>query len=267
LVPFRFQPDKDSAWQQWYYHRPTKTALPGADVIHLQQLGHDGMAAMDPVALHEGTFQRAATLEKYQVEYLRKGTVIRGAVEVPGHLEPEQLAEFRAVLRAFRGPDGEDDVLILTDAAKLNNATTDNQKSQLMEQVAGTTKQIAQITGVPPEMLYELTEAKYNASIEQQGSFVVRYTFRPWITQIEGELTLKLLTDSEQEDGFTVHLNPDALLRGSSKEQMDVVAQGVNAGIYTPNEGRDYVGQPRLADPEANKVKRLGDTSPAAASQ
>jgi HK97 family phage portal protein len=174
----------------------------------------------------------------------------------------EQMAQMRAVLRSFRASDGEDDVLILTAGAELNNSTLTPRQTQLVEQTAASTKAIAQITGVPPEMLYELTEAKYNASIEQQGSFVVRFTFRPWITLAESELTLKLLTDAEQDAGYTIALNPDALLRGSTKEQMDVVATGRKAGIYTGNESREYLGLAKSDDPDADKLKTSGDTVP-----
>src|SRR5690606_33893279 len=108
--------------QQWYWHRATKSIHTAADIIHLPGLSHDGMTGMDPVSLHAGTFQRASTLEKYQVQYLSRGTLMRGSVEIQGALTDEQMAQFRSVLRRFKGPDGEDDILILTEGAKLNNS-------------------------------------------------------------------------------------------------------------------------------------------------
>lgn len=268
--PFRYLPDPSDdhpipAPIQFYAHLPTKTVLAGPDVLHLQSLGHDGQAAMDPVDLHEGALQRAATLERYQTQYLSKGTLLKGAIEIPADMTEDQMAQMRAVLRRFRGADGEDDMLILTNGGKLNNSTTSAQDAQLVQQAAHSTKQIAQMTGVPPSFLYELSEEKYRNTVEQDGQNVVRYTFRPWIEMAEDELTLKLLTDAEQEQGLTIHINPDALLRGDTKTQVDTVTATVNAGLASKNEGRENLGLPRDPDPESDKLKTLGDTAPAAA--
>jgi len=262
VIPFRYDPGDGSGMAQYYFHTLDKTAYPAADVIHLQQLGYDGMSGFDPVTLHERTLQRAATLEKYQVQYLRRGTVIRGSVEIPNSLTPEQFEQVRAELRKYSGADVDQDVLILSDGAKFNNSTTSPQQSQLVEQSAATTKQIAQITGVPPEFLFELSEAKYNTSVEQAGQNIVRYCFRPWIEMAEAELTFKLLTEAEQDQGLTIHINPDALLRGDTQTQVNTVVATTNAGLTTRNEGRDRLGLPPDPDPESNKLKTLGDSTP-----
>lgn len=265
LRPFRLDRGDGRGLTQWYAFLPDKTAIPGADVIHLQGMTHDGMSGIDPIALHEATLQGGATLHRYTVQFLRKGTVIRGAVEVPGAMTPERTADLRGVLRQYQGGEGDEDVLILSDNANLNNQTLSPQESRLVEQTAASTKAIAQITGVPPSFLFELSEEKYRSTVEQDGQNVVRYCLRPWLQLVEAELTLKLLTDAEQDDGFTVHLNPDALLRGDTKGQMETVTMGVNAGVYTKNGGRGYLGLPPSDDPSADKLKPAGDTSPAPA--
>lgn len=265
ICPVRWEPGDGSPTLQLYYHKPTRTPLLGVDVLHLQGLGHDGMAAMDPVALHESTLQRAATIERFQTQFLRNGTIIRGSLEIPGSITKEQREQIKAVLRTFRAGTGNedgDDILILTDGGKLNNATTSPQQAQLVEQGAASTKSIAQITGVPPEFLFELTEAKYNQSVEQAGQNVVRYTFRPWIEMAEDELTLKLLSEAEQDAGFTIRINPDALLRGDTKTQADTITAKVNAGLMTRNEGRALLELPPDPDPDSDKLKTLGDTAP-----
>lgn len=260
VLPFRY--DEGNGPEQFYFHRPSKTVIAGDDVLHIHAgLSYDGMAGMDPVSLHEQTFQRATTLERFQVQFLRKGTIIRGAVEIPGGMTPEQRAEIKAVLRTYRGAEADDDVLVLSDGAKLTNATTSPEQSQLVQQGAAVTKQIAQLTGVPPEFLFELSEAKYNASVEQQGQNVVRYTFRPWIVLVEAEMTAKLLSEAEQDSGFTIGINPDALLRGDTKTQVDSVLATVKGGIRTRNEGRALLDLPPDADPDSNKLHALGETN------
>jgi HK97 family phage portal protein len=263
IIPFRYTPEGGET-QQWYFHKPTKTAIPGADMVHfIGPLSHDGMTGTDPVELFERTFQRAATLERYSTAYLQRGTVIRGAVEIPEVVSPEVIAQIKAELAKFRGDSQDDDILVLSAGAKMNNETVSPQDSQLIEMGTATTKQIAQITDVPPEMLFEQSEAKYNNSVEQNGTNLVRYTFRPWIQMAQEELTVKLLTEQEQEDGYSIRLNPDALQRGDTGAQVDSVTKTVDSGLRTRNEARALLEMPPSTDPEADKLKIKGDTSPA----
>lgn len=262
VVPVRIDRGDGRGMQQWYGHMPTKTVLPAVDVIHFQMLSHDGMSAMDPIALHAATLQGAATIHRYTLQFLIKGTFIRGAAEVPGDLSDEQMANFRAILRSFRGPDGEDDVLILTNGGKLSNVTLSPKDTELLGQTSAMTKQIAQITGVPPSFLFELSEEKYRATVEQDGTNVVRFTFVPWITMAEAELSLKLLTDAEQDQGLTVHINPEEMQRGDTATLNASATSTVAGGIRTPNEGRDLLGLPKNDDPDSDKLKRSGDTTP-----
>ncbi len=262
--PFRYDHADGAGPMQYYYHRLTKTILPGNDVIHLQALSYDGQMGHDPVWLHRESLQRGLTLDRFMTRFLQKGTVMRGAIEIPTSATPDQVEALVTLLRTqFRGAEAERDVMVLTDGAKLNNSTLTPQESELIAQGAYTTKQIAQITGVPPQFLYELGEQKYTpGAIEQVGQDVVRYTFRPWIEQTEDELTLKLLNDTEQDAGFEVKLDPTALLRGDATTMTTTTTARVNAGIETRNEARRELGLPQSDDPEADKLKTLGDTTP-----
>jgi HK97 family phage portal protein len=263
--PFRYDREDGNGPMQFYYHVPTKKVYPGADILHLAGLSWDGMAGLDPVELHARTIERAATLDKYLTRFLRKGSVVKGAIEIPGHMSDEQLAQAKKVWReTFSGPDGQDDVAFITDGGKLNNATLNAHDSQLVQQAAYGTKQIAQATGVPPEVLFELAEAKYNASVEQAGQNVVRYCFRPIIEQAEAELSLKLLSEADQEAGHAVKINADALLRGDTKAVSDEAEKTVKSGLRTRNEGRALLSLPPDSDPESDKLKAIGDSTPAA---
>lgn len=250
VTPFRYE------GRQWYYHAPRKEVVSSADVLHVYGLGYDGMVGYSPVALMAETFQRAKTLDAFAVKYLQRGTVIRGSIEISAGASEERQQQIVDTLRTyFRGPESDRDVIVLSDGAKLNNATLSPQEGQLTAQVRDVTRAIAQLTGVPPQFLYDFGESKYNNSIEQMGLDVVRFTFRPWIELIEDELTGKLLTDEEQDAGHSIKLNPDALLRGDTKTQSANVIAEVNGGLRTPNEGRDLLGLPRDENPDSDKLR------------
>lgn len=262
VAPFRYDDGKGIG--QYYYHAPTRRILPSADVIHLSgSTSYDGMAGLDPTRVHAETFQRAKTLDRHLTRYLSKGTVLRGAIEIPGEVSPEKLEQIGAKLATyFRGSEADRDVIVLSNGAKLNNATLSPQESQIIEQGAHITKAFAQITGVAPVHLFEFSEQKYRGNPEQDGQDVVRFTFRPWVEQTEDEFSAKLLTEAQREQGYTVHLDPDALARGDTAAQTAAAVALSTAGIITKNEARNELGRPPSSDPDADKLKTLGDSTP-----
>jgi HK97 family phage portal protein len=253
----------DTSVEQFYVHTPTKQVLPGSDVIHLRfGVSHDGMIAMDPIALHERTMQRAATIEQFQTMYLARGTNIRGVISFPQSVTAEQVAEIQNTLKVyFNGADAQQDVLTLSDGAKFDNVTLSPKDSELSLQESNVTKQIAQILGLHPYFLFDDPNGKYNGSVESAGEDVVRFTFRVLIEQIESELTMKLLSETEQDLGYEIKLDPEELLRGDFKTLNDIAVTTTAAGLRSRNDGRAMIGLPPDKDPESDKLKTAGDTS------
>lgn len=264
-LPVRYTPE-GGIMEQFYLVKSARLALHGSDVLHVSGLGWDGMAGTDPVSLHDSTFQRASTIDRYTTKFLQKGTIVRGSIEVPGHLDDTQLASMKGYIRQhFHGPDADEDVLVIPDGGKLNNTTLSPEQSKLIEQGKHSTRQISQITGVPPEFLFEFSDSKYVNNVEAAGQNAVRYCFGPLIEQAEAEFSMKLLTESEQDAGLKIRMNPDALLRGDTAAQVNTIATSVKSGLRTRNEGRALLDLPADADPKSNTLSISGDTTPQAA--
>lgn len=260
VLPFRYDREDGRGLLQYYLIDRSRVLL-SADVIHIARFSHDGMAGMDPIQLHEGTLRRGGLLDAYVTRYLERGSVIRGSIEIPVDADDDKVdAIVDRIRRYFRGVDAENDVIVLTDGTKLNNAGLSPEEGQLVQQYALTTKQIAQITGVDPYFLMDRSETKY-ADVEQAGQDVIRFTFLPWLEVSEDELTLKLLTPSERLSGLRVVLDPERLLRGNAKAQADIGLAELKSGAITANEYRRRKGLPPSTDPEADKLKMAGDTS------
>lgn len=265
VTPFRY--DAGEGLRQWYVvgTGTSRRVVAGSDMIHLAGLSYDGMTGIDPTRLLAETFQRAKTVDRFVTRYLMKGTVMRGAVEIPTVATEEQVASIVNTIRNhFQGVEADRDVIVLSGGAHLNNATLSPEQGQIIQQASYSTKQIAQATGIHPWWLFDDKDGKYNATPEQADLDLIRHTFRPLVEQIEDELSAKLLTDAERDTGYAVRLDTDALLRGQTAAQVTAVVAKVTAGIETRNEGRAELGLPPSADPEADKLKTAGDTSPQA---
>jgi|SRR5665213_147738 len=266
VAPFRYLED-DGSITQWYYvqdHAPHFVA--SSDMMHLTGTSYDGMSGLNPNWTHGETFERARLLDRYITRFLVKGSIVRGSIELPAGLSQEQQDAVVSTIRRFKGADAEDDLLVLSDGTTLNNKTLSNDQSQLIELHQLSTKQIGQITDVNPYFLFDDPDGKYNGNPEQAGEDVVRYCFRLLIEQAEDEL-IKLLSEADADAGYTVHIDPAALIRGDVETEAAVVVQLKAAGIINGNEARQETGYPQSSDPEATKLKTSGDTTPAKATK
>ena len=261
VSPFRWI-DDDGTITQWY-HVASSTGnkvLPASDVIHLAQLSYDGLVGINHVWLQQEAFERARLVDRYITRYLVKGSVIRAAIEIDAAVSEDQVATIVSTMKKYRGADGEDDVPILTGGAKFANKSANNDQSQIIQLSQLSTKQIAQLTDVAPHWLFDSSEEKYNGNPVQAGEDAVRYLFRIEIEQAEDEM-IKLLSDPEQDAGYTIHIDPNALIRGDVLTESDVIVAQTNAGLLSKNEGRLELGYPPSDDPKADALVALGDTS------
>jgi HK97 family phage portal protein len=258
VTPFRFQ------GAQWFLVRggtsetakPTNMIIPGADVLHLAGLGFDGMTGYPVVWLMYEALELARNYQRFASKYLKRGTQIQGSVEIPGSATRDQIdAIMDRMRRSHNGIDSDSYTFtVLTQGAKLNNATIPPEQSQLLQSRQFAVIDMCRILRVPPHIVYDLTRATW-ANIETMSIEVVKYSLMPWIQKAEQEFSAKLLTTAEQNAGLYVRFSVDSLMRGDTKTQASNVLALVNGGIITANEGRAALEMAPLDDPAASKLR------------
>ena len=98
-------------------------------------------------------------------------------------------------------------------------------------------REIAGVFKVPPAMVGIDGDQKYN-NVRQQWAGFHRDTLQPLVTNIEEAITLKLLPKKDEYLFFDVA----ELLKGDVETTARIAQDNVQAGIWTPNEGRTYIG-------------------------
>lgn len=126
----------------------------------------------------------------------------------------------------------------------------DAQVAALKEQ---TMKRICGLFGVPPQMI-GVAEGKYNNSQTMMDEFY-KTTICPFLENIEQKLKSSLLNGYPN---LYIKFNTQNFLKGAPTDQMNYVVAGVNAGILTPNEARNYLGLAEVSEPEASKLNAGG---------
>lgn len=116
----------------------------------------------------------------------------------------------------------------------LNVKLADNQFIEVKQYTA---LQIASAFGIKPYQIGDYTKSSYASAEAQQLSFYID-TLLYIIKQYEEELTYKLLTTQEIEDGLHFKFNVDVILRADFASKITSLSTAVNSFLYTPNEAR-----------------------------
>ena len=109
-----------------------------------------------------------------------------------------------------------------------------NLKMQTMKRICG-------LYGVPPAMLH-IGDQKYNNTQTMLDEFY-KSTMYPIIVNIQQKLKASLF---QGYPNLCVEFDTQDFLKGAPLDQMNYVTAGVNAGIMTPNEAREYLGKANL---------------------
>ena len=123
----------------------------------------------------------------------------------------------------------------------LQDADARELKTQTMKRICG-------LFGVPPAMI-GIGEGKYNNTQTMLDEFY-KSTMFPMIVNIQQKLKTHLLAGYPN---LCVQFETEHFLKGAPLDQMNYAVAGVNAGIMTPNEAREYLGEQSL--PDADKLK------------
>lgn len=115
--------------------------------------------------------------------------------------------------------------------------------SQFLELRQYSALQIAAAFGVKPYQVGDYTKSSYASAEAQQLSFLVD-TLLYIVKQDEEELAYKLLTDTEEKDGYHVKANTGVMLRADQKTQIETLSAAVSNFLMTPNEARERLDLP-----------------------
>ncbi len=139
--------------------------------------------------------------------------------------------------------------------------SADPAKSQLLELRAFQVLEAARLWRVPPHKLGDYSKASY-ASVEQSNLAYMTETLRPICESIESVLDLRLLTDSEVDQGFRFEFDFSSYLRADTATRSAWLRNMSASGLIKIDEGRAIEGLPPLPDGEGDRLMVPLNTAP-----
>lgn len=120
------------------------------------------------------------------------------------------------------------------DMLTLQDAQTAELKTQTMKRICG-------LFGVPPAMI-GIADQKYNNTQTMLDEFY-KTTMYPMVINVEQKLNMSLL---KGYPNLCIRFDTKEFLKGAPLDQMNLVVAGLNAGIITPNEAREYLNMAKI---------------------
>jgi len=143
------------------------------------------------------------------------------------------------------------------DMLTLQDAQTSELKAQTMKRLCG-------LFGVPPTMI-GMADQKYNNTQTMLDEFY-KSTMSPMIKNITQKLKQHLF---KGYPSLHIQFDTTEFLEGSPLDQMNFAVAGVNAGVMTPNEAREFLGMAQvdganelLSKSQSNQQGAISGTSP-----
>lgn len=242
------------------YKRQGKEPYLARDVIDIPfMFKADGLGHYGPIGRGSGAISLAIAMADYCSGFFQGGGVPPLAVKGPMPAGQDAIKRAQKDIAASIQASRESGVPItnLPAGYELVPVGFDPEKGQMTEARRFQIEEVARLFQLPPVFLQDLTHGTFS-NTEQQDLHLVKHVIAQWAEAFEQELNLKLF--GQRNSSRYVKHNLDGLLRGDFATRMAGIAQGVQNGVLTPNEGRALDERPAL--PHGDDLMIQGATVP-----
>ncbi len=210
------------------------------EIIHVKAMTLDGIVGVSPLEYLKYLVESGASGTKHVREFFRQGLQARGLIQYTGDLNPEAEKRFRDRFEQMAsGLKNAHRVALMPLGYTFQPIELSMTDAQFLETAQLTARQIANAFGVKMHQLNDLSRATHT-NIEQQQKEFYADTLQAILTQYEQELSYKLFTPSEIEQGYYVKFNVDSIVRSDIKTRYESYRIGVQGGFLKPNEVRAW---------------------------
>lgn len=234
----------------YYQYNDPKTGeqylFKNSEVMHFKTWhSTDGFMGTPVRKILADTIGGALESQNFMNRLYEQGLTASMAMQYTGDLDEGRRAKLqKRFADALSGPKNAGKVIPVPIGLELKPLKMNLTDAQFFELKKYSALQIAGAFGIKPNQINNYEKSSYANSETQQLAFLID-TMAYRLKMYEEEINGKYLMPQQQEDGFSYKFNEKALLRTDSKTQMENLVKAVNNGLYSVNEGREYLDKPR----------------------
>lgn len=197
----------------------------------------DGLGVYSPLALLGDTTRLAINMRAYASGFFKGGGVPPLALVGPMPSGPEAVKRAQQqVTRSIKAAtERGESVFPIPVGHDLKAVGFDPAKGQMVDAQRFVIEEYARVLGLPPVFLQDLTHGTYS-NTDQQDLTLSKHVVAPWSKAFEDEINLKFF--GPVINRRYVEHSLDGLMRGDPMNRVQALAQAVQNGLLTPNEGR-----------------------------
>lgn len=221
--------------------------LDASDIWEIRGLTLDGVTGISPIGYCRESIGLAVAAEKQAAHAFANAISPSGTLSFPeANLTPEQRKEALENVKETLSGGKAGGVLLLEGGVTFTPLTVDSEDLAYLEQRRYSREDIAALFRVPAHLVGSREKSSY-ASVSAEADNFVRFTLRYWLTAIEDSFARCVLLPSERER-YEMRFNLEGLLRGDIQTRFATYTQGIQNGVYSPNDARRIEGLPPRTD-------------------
>ena len=255
ITPDRVSPKWNNGTIVYEIDRGTNSpiTLSREKVLHISGLGYNGFTGYSVISKAAESIGLSLASEKFGARYFGANTNMGGAIKYPRALGIDAQKNLKKSLEGFTGSDASHRWMILEQGMEIEKLGFSPDDSQFLQTRQFQVPEIARWFNLPPHKLKDLTRSTFSNIEEQETEYVVSCLV-PWLTTIEQNYNIQLLTEKEHRLGYYFKHNVKGLLRGSSTARADYYTKRFYLGTITPNEIRAFEDEDPLDTDYADKT-------------
>lgn len=260
LIPGDFVGAKSRMWYQVDVG-PNQIKLLPSEVLHFKgSITLDGLIGLNPMEYLKSTLENGAAATEFMNNFYRHGLQVKGIIQYVGDLDEKAKRNFRDKFEQMAsGLKNSHRVALMPVGYQWIPMSLNMHDAQFLENHELTIRQIATAFGIKMHQLNDLSRATHTNVEQQEQQFYID-TLMPILTSYEQEMTYKLFTDQELDDGYYTKFNVDSILRADIEKRYRAYREGIQAGFIKPNEARQREELP--PDPYGDELYANGNIIP-----
>ncbi len=230
-----------------YYYQPIPTLISpnpepveyaAGEILHIRWLSNDGVTGFVPTTLSREAIGLARATEIHSSAFFGNGARGGTIIETDQPQKPETLDRFKSQWNeAHQGPRNAYKTIVMPYGFKKRPDEVNNGAAQLLETRRYQVEEVGRIYRVPPHLLGDLSNVKYN-TVEQMAIDFVTFALIPWCRRIELAIRRDLVVDDKQ---FFAGFDVSALMAGDFESRAKFIREMWNVGALDVDEVRSRI--------------------------
>jgi HK97 family phage portal protein len=209
------------------------------DVLHIEGLSINGVDGVNIGKAFREDFLIALSSKRFTSKFFGNNMTSSGILQAPPGASTDAIKKVSKKIEDKSGSDSAFKTIVLRDGFKWFSTQIDPQKAQLTETNEEGARNVARMFNISPSKLGLKDSTSYNSE-EAAKSDYFDGALSHWLLSVSTEVTTKCLTQQERSEGIYAEHNINALLWADAATRSQIGKDGIQSGIYSPNEVRSW---------------------------